>query len=104
LGDAEPDGSTPTHDAYKHALDNSMRVTNVPGSRYMLLITDGVPTYALQCVGSGFPNDPSPTEPIVDEIAAAAADGIKTFIVGSPGSENDGNGGDARPWMSRGAV
>ncbi|HLV22631.1 MAG TPA: vWA domain-containing protein [Polyangiaceae bacterium] len=104
LEDARPNGSTPTHDAYKYALDNSMRTTTFAGSRYMLLITDGVPTYALDCVGSGFPNDPSPTDPIVDEIEAAAADGIKTFIVGSPGSEDDGNGGDARPWMSRGAM
>ena len=101
---AGPDGSTPTHDAYKYALDNSISTTTQPGRRFMLLITDGVPTYALECVGSGQPADPSPTQPIIDEIAGAASSGVQTFIIGSPGSENDGMGGDARPWMSRGAI
>lgn len=104
LDDAGPAGSTPTHDAYRYAYENGMRPTTLQGNRFMLLITDGAPTFALQCTGTGLPNSPSPTQPIIDDVLAARAEGVRTFIIGSPGTDVSVNGGDARPWMSEAAV
>jgi hypothetical protein len=80
----------------------------------MLLITDGAPTMALQCIGEeadgggmmgggGGNIVDQPTAPIVAEIAGASAAGIRTFIIGSPGSEVSSNGDDKRPWLSEAA-
>jgi hypothetical protein len=83
-----PSGSTPTHDAYVYALDQ-VRASTLRGQKYVVLITDGIPTYALNCEGNGMPNQmpPPPTQPLIDESAAAMAEGIRTFVIGSPGSE-----------------
>lgn len=89
---------TPTHDAYRYALDEGLLPSEILGNKFMLLITDGTPTISLECTqqqGQGNGVDP---EPIVDEIARAAQLGIRTFLIGSPGSE------DNREWMSRAAV
>jgi len=106
LQDANAAGGTPTHDAYRYAFQNGMSVaTNFPGNRYMLLITDGQPTFLLECLGTGNTQDPVDEQPIVDEIAGARAQGIRTFVIGSPGSEdNVSTGADARPWLSRAAT
>jgi hypothetical protein len=108
FANAGPDGSTPTHDAYRYALVNGLAPSTLPGQKFMLLITDGQPTFSLNCVGSGNPQDPVATQPIEDEIGGAFdALGIRTFIIGSPGSEannpNGGGGADGRPWLSRAA-
>jgi hypothetical protein len=64
----------------------------------MLLITDGTPTLSLGCMNpSGSLSDQDPA-PIVAEIQRAAAAGVDTFLIGSPGSEAN------RPWMSQAAV
>jgi hypothetical protein len=90
--------STPTHDAYYHALEQGVLGSSFGGQRFMLLITDGEPTLLQGCMNeSGSPQSVDP-EPIVDEIRRAANAGIKTFLIGSPGSENN------REWMSRAAV
>ena len=102
LDEPRPRGSTPTHDAFKYAFDNGLTPSRLPGNRYMLLITDGAPTFALGCVGEG--DTPVPTNPIVDEVKRARSAGTKTFIIGSPGSEESLDGGDARPWLSRAAM
>jgi hypothetical protein len=83
-----PSGSTPTHDAYVYALDQ-LRASTLRGQKYVVLITDGIPTYALNCEGTGMPGQdpPTPTQPLIDESAAAMAEGIRTFVIGSPGSE-----------------
>lgn len=90
---------TPTHDAFRYALNEGLLPSQIPGNKFMLLITDGTPTISLECVqqqGQGAAGvDP---EPIVDEIALAAEFGVRTFLIGSPGSE------DNREWMSRAAV
>ena len=47
-------GGTPTHTAYTvgvQALVNAGQ--RLPGNKYMLLITDGEPTYGVDCVGDG---------------------------------------------------
>ncbi len=100
---AQPNGATPTHIAYRHALENGMRPFMTSASRFMLLITDGAPTLADGCIGN--PPTVVETQPIIDEISAAADEGIRTFIIGSPGSEeNSMTGGDMRPWLSKAAM
>jgi hypothetical protein len=81
-----PRGSTPTHDAYRYALDELAQVDGI-GERFLVLITDGTPTYALGCEGSGTPTDPADPAPLIPEAASALGRGIKTFVIGSPGSE-----------------
>jgi hypothetical protein len=102
LDEPAPRGSTPTHDAFKYAFENGLRPSKLPGNRYMLLITDGAPTFALGCVGQG--DTPVPTDPIIEEVKRAKGEGTKTFIIGSPGSEESLDGRDARPWLSRAAM
>lgn len=105
LDRAKPNGATPTHDAYEYALATGLTPSTLPGERYMLVITDGAPTLALGCVGPGVPDAPQPTQPIIDEILGARVNhGIRTFLIGSPGSEDNGAGGDMRPWLSTAAV
>lgn len=89
-----PNGGTPTHDAYRYALDEVSEAPAV-GSRFVVLITDGIPTYALGCVGTGRQEDAVDTAPLIAEAAAASARGMRTFVIGSPGSE------DARESLSR---
>lgn len=83
-----PDGSTPTNDAYSFAVE-TLKATTAPGDKYIVLITDGEPTYSLGCMGDGRTAvDTGTTGPLIDAATAAyATDGIKTFVVGSPGSE-----------------
>jgi hypothetical protein len=87
FADAEPNGSTPTHDAYRYALDQLAASTR-PGEKFLVLITDGIPTYALGCEGSGNQEDPADPTPLIPEAASALGRGIKTFVIGSPGSES----------------
>lgn len=103
LDDTSPKGSTPTHDAYDYALVNGMQASNLTGNRFMLLITDGAPTFKKNCEGGGMPNTPQPTQPIIEEVLSARQDGVRSFIIGSPGSESV-NGVDVRSWLSQAAV
>lgn len=90
--------STPTHDAYGYALDNGLLPTRLPGEKFMLLITDGAPTLLQGCMNeSGNLNSVDP-QPIVQEITRAAEERVRTFLIGSPGSEPN------RTWMSTAAV
>jgi hypothetical protein len=85
---AMPAGSTPTHDAYQFAVD-TLKASTAEGDKYIVLITDGEPTFALNCVGDGMTGvDTGTTGPLIDAAAAAyTTNGIKTFVVGSPGSD-----------------
>jgi hypothetical protein len=100
LDNHEPDGWTPTHGAYEHALESSLLPAQYPGQKYLLLITDGVPTLTHDCEGRlrNGNADPVETAPIVEAIANARRDGVRTFLIGSPGSE------DGRQWMSLAAI
>lgn len=96
-----------THDAYTYGLNRSLLQTTAPGQRFMMLMTDGGPTLALECMGGGLLTTPQPQQPIIDSIRAAqASHGIKSFLVGVPGTEDIGNQtrDDGRPWMSTAAV
>jgi hypothetical protein len=81
-----PEGGTPTHDAYEYALSD-MAGSEVAGERFLVLITDGIPTYSLGCVGTGQANDVVDSAPLIAAAAAASARGIRTFVIGAPGSE-----------------
>jgi hypothetical protein len=90
----EPEGGTPTHDAYEYALSD-MAASPAIGSRFLVLITDGIPTYSLGCVGDGRSNNPVDSAPLIAAARTAVASGVRTFVIGSPGSE------DARGSLSR---
>ncbi len=89
---------TPTHDALRYALQQGIEATQFAGNRFLLLITDGAPTISLDCTQQGRGAGGVDPEPIVQEITTAAENGIRTFLIGSPGSEAN------RDWMSRAAV
>jgi hypothetical protein len=98
-----PTGGTPTHDAYKIGID-AISKTTLPGNRFVVLITDGQPTYAEGCRGTGRTQDANDPTPIIAEAGnAAQASNIRTFVIGSPGSEELGAPGfaDARTWLSK---
>jgi hypothetical protein len=92
---------TPTHDAYDFALQQGLGEYDGLGQRFMLLITDGAPTQ-LQGCGVLKNADPVATAPIIATIAAAADQGVRSFVIGSPGSEVS-TMGDMRPWLSEAA-
>jgi hypothetical protein len=89
--------STPTHDAFRFALTEGLLPSRLPGSKYMLLITDGQPTLSLGCVNPSGSLQGVEPQPIVEEIRGAAQQYVKTFLIGSPGSESN------RRWMSEAA-
>lgn len=93
---------TPTHDAYTFALEESLKTYQGAGNRFMLLITDGAPTQLLGCgVLNG--DQAVDTDPIIATVTEAASEGIRTFAIGSPGSE-EGRAGDMREWLSHAAL
>ncbi len=103
LEQVNPAGATPTHDAYLLAL-KELAPVDAHEPPFIVLITDGQPTFLHGCSGSGQASDPVDETPIIEAIAAAQKAGISTFVIGSPGSEeNAQTGGDARPWLSKAA-
>jgi len=88
FGNQNPDGGTPTHDAYAYAVDQLLNSATI-GSRYLVLITDGIPTYELGCDISGRQGNENAVDsaPLAGEAARALARGVRTFVIGSPGSE-----------------
>ncbi len=82
-----PNGGTPTHDAYAFAVQDLQSVT-LPGARFAVLITDGIPTFRLGCDDSNRGQDNEvDSAPLVVEAAKTLARGVRTFVIGSPGSE-----------------
>ncbi|MEZ4315193.1 MAG: hypothetical protein R3F14_44830 [Polyangiaceae bacterium] len=94
LNSNSPGGNTPTLWALKRAY-GYMAGADVPGERFVLLITDGEPTTytpAMSIPGFMFPESNVECKQLADieAEALAAANGtpkIKTFVIGSPGSE-----------------
>ena len=95
LSSALPAGGTPTQDAYDGPLPSGvLPAVQTYGffTPFMVLITDGQPTIAAGCEGTGAECSPVPTAPIIADIATAFAGSpttplVKTFIIGSPGSD-----------------
>ena len=97
-----PQAGTPTMDAYLVGL-SSLGSSTLQGSRQMLLITDGQPTFAEGCVGTGQSDSPVDPTPVIRVVDAARRAGVRTYVIGSPGSETALNGGDSRTWLSAAA-
>ena len=96
--------NTPTHDALHFALTESLEPYEGGGAKFVVLLTDGAPTQPLGCGRTNGSSATAPLQPILDEIAAAAAKGIKTYILGAPGSEKNGQTNeDMRPFLSEAA-
>jgi hypothetical protein len=84
-GGQTPVGGTPTHAAFEFGAEQ-LEATTLDGSRFLVLITDGIPTFTLECGGDGQTRvDAAPLITSVDEHFQGA--GIRTFVIGSPGSE-----------------
>lgn len=100
LDATSPNGWTPTDAAYQYALENALVPSQIPGDKYVLLITDGQPTLRGDCTsaGNGAGITPVESQPIIDHVAAALGKGVRTFLIGSPGSEG------GRAWMSEAAI
>jgi len=101
-----PLGGTPMADAYNYAIDNNYgNDPLMPGEKYAVLITDGQPTIQLGCMGTGEEKHPVDGQPVLDAISGDYSGSyIKTFVIGSPGSEsNSSTGTDMRPWLSQAA-
>jgi len=100
LDGTNPNGWTPTDAAYQFALQTALVPSRLPGDKYVLLITDGQPTLRGDCTsaGNGAGVTPVESQPIVDHVAAALGQGVRTFLIGSPGSEG------GRAWMSEAAI
>jgi hypothetical protein len=103
-----PQGGTPMADAYNYALDSNYG--NNPllsGKKYAVLITDGQPTIQLGCMGTGEEKRPVDFTPVASSIAGAFqySPYVRTFVIGSPGSEHQTlTGADGRSELSQAAV
>lgn len=91
--------STPTHDAYRYALEEGLVPAQFGGPKFMLLITDGAPTVEGGCMtATGELQSGVNPQPIVEEVRNAAENhDVRTFLIGVPGSEPN------RQWMSTAA-
>ena len=82
-----PQGGTPTHDAVTAALA-TLAASQAPGSKYLVLATDGQATFCagcdLFCTSDELAVD---NDALAQAVGAAAAKGIRTFVLGAPGSE-----------------
>ncbi len=101
LANAYVSGGTPTDDAYEYGYASGV----IPALQmygnftpFMVLITDGQPTISLGCEGTGQTAYPVDWHPLVSDISMAFqnAPTVRTFIVGSPGSEAQFNNGSRR--------
>jgi len=105
LGDVPLRYGTPTHDAYWYATNFGLLPSDAPGQRFMVVITDGAPTVSRECQNEN-PNwtDVDPW-PVVDSVDAVYQEGVRTFFIGSPGSDDSSLSlmRDNRIWMSEAA-
>jgi Mg-chelatase subunit ChlD len=85
VAEVVPEGATPTHGAYLFGVEQ-LTGTKLEGTRVILLITDGTPTCTLACECTE-DNVPVDSQPLIDEASEAFANGVRTFVIGSPGSE-----------------
>lgn len=84
---ASPNNGTPTHAAFEFGLQ-TVTASMLTGRKFVLLITDGKPTYNLDCSGDGMTGVEN--APLIAAVDAAfkAQSSVSTFVIGSPGSED----------------
>lgn len=88
LASAFPEGGAATHAAYRYALQE-LAAQAGDRERVVVLITDGAPTYSIDCIGSGASSKPADTQPIIDDAAQALGGGTRTLSVGWFEAEED---------------
>lgn len=122
LAGASAVGGTPTDDAYQLAYGSGV-LPALQNYRYftpfIVLLTDGQPTFLAQCEGTGLELYPVDWHPIVNDVGSALAGTlettltshavgapvVKTFVIGAPGSDaSSTTGSDCRPWLSQAAT
>lgn len=83
----DPNGGTPTHAAFNFGVE-TVQASMLTGRKFVLLITDGKPTYNLDCSGDGMTGVEN--APLIAAVDAAfkATNSVSTFVIGSPGSED----------------
>jgi hypothetical protein len=82
---ASPNGGTPTHAAFIFGAE-TVAASRLEGRKFVILITDGVPTYTLECGGNG--EDPVDNAPLIGAVDDTFKnEEVSTFVIGSPGSE-----------------
>ena len=94
-----PAGYTPTQEAWKYAYAQVQDWTPTAplyenSDHYIVVITDGVPTRGNNCqmpLGQ-LAIARSQYQPLIDAAADAFEHGVGTFVIGSPGSEDDDQG------------
>jgi hypothetical protein len=80
-----PVGGTPTHAAYEFGV-TQLESSTLDGERFLVLMTDGIPTFTRDCGGNGQARVDA-SELIADVGARFGQGDIRTFVIGSPGSE-----------------
>jgi hypothetical protein len=87
LASIVPAGGTPTHDAVSVALAH-LAATSRPGNKFLVLATDGQATFCAGCdLFCSSDELAADSDVLVSEVAAAAAAGTRTFVLGAPGSD-----------------
>jgi hypothetical protein len=87
-GGLTPMGITPTRDGVQAALA-VLRAQPATEPRYLVLATDGAATVCLGCdAACSFEALDRDNDALVEDVRAAAAEGIGTFVVGVPGSQS----------------
>jgi hypothetical protein len=93
-----PKGFTPTFDTYDNVSNHGFPPHETPGPRVIVLVTDGYATTP-ECIDPALETGAVDPEPITAAIADAHAMlGIRTVVVGTPGSEAN------RRWLSDAAL
>lgn len=82
-----PAGGTPTHDAVKVAL-STLQATKADGNRFLVLATDGNATFCAGCdISCNSAALAADSDAMIKEVEAAAKAGVRTFVIGVPGSQ-----------------
>ena len=82
-----PAGGTPTHDAVTVALAQ-LKAAKAEGNRFLVLATDGNATFCAGCnISCNSAALTADSDVMVKEVEAAAAAGVRTFVIGVPGSQ-----------------
>jgi hypothetical protein len=92
-------GYTPTQVAWQYAYEQLVAWQPTDpiyqnSARYMIVITDGVPTRGQDCempLGR-LALARSQYQPLIDAVASGNSNGVGTFVIGAPGSEDDTQG------------
>lgn len=95
----QPNGGTPTHDGFHFArvqVETEKESGVLEGNWFIIMVTDGEATEGRYC-SSTLTN-----MELIEEVRESATDfGVKTFVIGAPGSEGSGSiDDDFRPVLS----